>query len=294
MWLLRYFVPRGTESVYIDIIIAGLSTNEFDELKKESEKRIAPSGELFVSPVRKPGYPKEAAAKYQEQCRDRMLALPENTRVSLTLAYVDYGEETTRRFVEAFRPFALVRPIRRSEEFGKLRAYREYLVKEAKELRDRATRISEFTNIANVTPFLLPYRNFASRHHREIVDQLFLTLGTVDDIRQTMEAAKNDFHQHHARQKPPQGQQGCYSDGRLYFRSPGKARHGYFRHTLGQGHDPACLLAARCRYGGTYAHDLHYDCEPVDKLEPSYPNCHGAQTPPGWSHVNICPNDFVI
>ena len=57
-----------------------------------------------------------------------------------------------------------------------------YLVAQAEELRRRASRVSEFTNIANLTPFLLPYRNFDSSHYEEMVECLYHSLGVVDDI----------------------------------------------------------------------------------------------------------------
>lgn len=278
----------------IDIVIAGLSVAGFDELGKESPKRIAPSGNLFARPVKKTGYPREAARQYQEEMHDRILALSETTQISVTIAYVDYADETTKHFIDAFRPFALVRPIEPLNEQLNGRAYREYLVNQAKELRSRASRISEFTNIANVTPFLLPYRNFDSPHYVEMVEHLYNSLGVVDDIAGMMQTEKNKIARHHPRVKPPGGQQSCYSDGRLFFKSPGRARHGYFRHTRDQGHQPSCLLAARCRFGGSYPHKLHYDCEPVRQLETSYPNCHKAATRPGANHVNICPNDYII
>jgi hypothetical protein len=290
----RCFARHEDNYVLIDIVIAGLSVAGFDELRKESGRRLAPSGNPFARPVKKPGYPRNAALQYQEEVRDRILALPETTQISLTIAYVDYSDETTKQFIEAFRPFALARPIKPLREQQNGREYREYLVDQAKELRDRASRVSEFTNIANVTPFLLPYRNFDSPHHAEMVEHLYNSLGVVDDISAMMQTEKNKIAGHHPRVKPPNGQQSCYSDGRLFFKSPGRARHGYFRHTATQGHHPSCLLAARCRFGGSYPHNLHYDCEPVTQLEASYPNCHGAGTRPGANHVNICPNDYII
>ena len=226
--------------------------------------------------------------------RDRILALPEKAQNSVTVAYVNCSDETTKQFIDAFRPFALVRPIEPLKEHHRGRAYGEYLVDQAKELRSRASRVSEFTNIANVTPFLLPYRNFDSLHHEEMVARLYNSLGAVDDIAGLMQTEKNKIAQYHPRVKPPKGQQSCYSDGRLFFKSPGRARHGYFRHTRDQGHHPSCLLSARCRFGGSYPHDLHYDCEPVKQLETSYPKCHGIRTRPGANHVNICPNDYII
>ncbi len=227
----------------IDIVIAGLSVAGFDELRRESERRLAPSGNLFARPVRKPGYPKDAALKYQQDMCDRILALPETAQISVTIAYVDYADETTKQFIDAFRPFALVRPIEPLEKHNG--AYGEYLVEQALELRSRASRVSEFTNIANVTPFLLPYRNFDSPHNEEMVENLYNSLGVADDIAGLMKTEKNKIAQYHPRVKPPKGQQSCYSDGRLFFKSPGRARHGYFRHTRDRGitHRACCPRA---------------------------------------------------
>ena len=152
-----------------------------------------------------------------------------------------------------------------------------YLVAQAEELRSRASRVSEFTNIANVTPFLLPYENFQSRYHRDMVERLYNCLGVVDDISSIMESEKDAFTRHHPRVRPPKGQPSCYSDNRLFFKSPGRARHGYFRHTHGQGHHPSCLLAARCRFGGSYPHDLHLNT-PSGRVQPRLYSYHDLLT----------------
>ena len=102
--------------------------------------------------VKKPGYPRHQAAWYQQQMHDRVVKLPEDTPVSLTIAYVDYQEASTAAFVEAFKPFVLARPIRPiTAEFdavpspAEIRTYQDYLAAEAKELRNRSSRIGEFT-----------------------------------------------------------------------------------------------------------------------------------------------------
>ncbi|MGQ3049839.1 MAG: hypothetical protein ACT6Q8_24310 [Niveispirillum sp.] len=284
------------------IVIAGLSVDGFDALTAESKERIAPSGKLFAFPVKLPGYSKNHALKYQEQMRDKILELPETTMVSITIAYVNYGDQTTTAFVDAFRPFALVRPINpfvngvAGTQISKAarREYGKYLADEAQELRARAKVISEFTHIRNTTPYLLPYKNFKSRHHYEMITRLYNQLGTHDNVTELMKAEANQFSQHHPRIPPPGQRDTCFSDGRLYFRSPGRNRHGYFRHEAGGDHHPSCLLAARSRLGGSYSHDLHYDCLPVNQLADSYPNCHDTPTASKKSHVNICPNDYII
>lgn len=283
-----------------DIVIAGLSVAGFDALKAMRERRVAPSGQLFAAPVKRLGYPPQQAESYHQLMHARIVKLAEKDPVSLTLAYVDYGDATTRAFVEAFKPFALVRPIRpitaafdAAPSSAEVRAYQDYLVQEANELRSRASRITEFTHIRNLSPFLLPAVNFGSRYHKRLLTALFNSLGTVADIHQFMRRAARNFERHHPRVRPPQSEHSCFSDNRLYFCSPGGDRHGYFRHHA-KGHSATCLLAARSRFGGSFAHDLHYDCQPVTNLRPSYPNCHGAQTPPKATYLNICPNDSII
>lgn len=283
-----------------DIVIAGLSVAGFDALKRMKPPRLAPSGELFAAPVKRPGYPNHQASAYQEKMRDRIVNLAENEPVSLTLAYVDHGDETTAAFVEAFKPFILARPIRGiTKDFhatpsaAEIRAYQDYLVEEAQELRNRANRVDEFTQIRNLSPFLLPHENFNSRHHRLLLNVLYSNLGTVGNVSQFLRKAAKNFERRHPKVRPPERNHSCYSDNRLYFCSPGGDRHGYFRHNA-KGHGPACVLAARSRFGGSYAHDLHYDCQPVNSLAADYPNCHGAPTAPKPTHVNICPNDYII
>lgn len=284
----------------MDIVIAGLSVAGFDALKAMKPRRVAPVGEFFAAPVKQPGYPKQQAAYYLQKMHDRVVKLAENEPVSLALAYVDYGDESTAAFVKAFQPFVLARPIRSiTENFQEIpsaadiRIYQNYLADEAKELRERAKRISEFTHIRNLSPFLLPNKNFDSRYHRILLSVLYANLGTVADVGKFMQKAAKNFERHHPKVKPAGSKYSCYSDKKLYFCSPGGNRHGYFRHNA-QGHSPACVLAARSRFGGSYAHDLHYDCQPVSALATSYPNCHCAPTTPKSTHANICPNDYVI
>ena len=235
--------------------------------------------------------------------RDRVLALSEDEKVRCTIAYVDYEGAGTARFIQAFFPFALKRAIRpliideNGNASAKRRAvsqYVEYLVAEAQDLRSRAALISEHTHIHNLTPLLLPQANFSSRHYQAIMADLWTHLGTTPNVGTAIRAATNTFLHHHPKAIAPGDEQSCLSDGTLLFRSPGRHRHGYYRHQAGQGHRSTCLLNARSRLGGSYAHSFHYDCMPVRSLASSYPNCHGAPVAPKERHVNIAPNDAII
>ncbi len=232
------------------------------------------------------------------------MALPESTKICLTVAYVDFGDDTTNSFVSAFSPFALVRQIQALNFKGvghqarnaAIREYGEYLVGEALELRNRARRVCEHTNIQNNTPLLLPKRNFNSSHLVEMLDRLFRQLGSESDIAGLVKSEVENFARNHPRVAPDRVSLKCFSDSRLYFKSPGKARHGYFRHLTAKDHHPSCLLAAKSRLGGSYAHNLHYDCSPCSgrMLASSYLNCHDLPDPPKAQDVNIFPNDYIL
>ena len=286
------------------LVIAGLSVVAFDAVRRVSQKRFAPNGGLFVKPVKRPGYPRQHADEYLREIEQHLRGLPEDEPVSIMLLYVDHDvDSTTAAFVEQFFPFALVRPIGaleldgtlpRPQQNAALEAYVDYLEREAVELRRRADRVRERTHVHNLSPLLLPLRNFNSRHHVAFLRRLFDGLGQTPDAASLLEAEIAGFIARHPRVHPPGEDRTCHSDGSHFFKSPGKARHGYYRHEVGKGHGPACLLNARTRLGGSYHHAFHYDCEPVRKLLARYPNCHNQPTPPKQNHVNIAPNDFVI
>jgi hypothetical protein len=286
------------------LVVAGLPVAVYDALRANSANRFAPNGYLLAKPVQRPGYPKHQAREYLEEIQKYILALREDEPVSIMLAYVNYEEEySTELFVEEFFPFAIPRPIRafepkpelsRQQMNAELKLYMKDLEAEAVELRRRADLVRSRTNVHNVSPLLLPLTNFQSRHHRPFLFALFKNLGHGSDPTAVLDAQIKAFAAQHPRVCPPDDSRSCYSDGNLFFRSPGKARHGFYRHQNGGGHGPKCLLNARCRLGGAYSHSFHYDCIPTRKLASKYDNCHGFPTPPKEKHVNIAPNDFII
>lgn len=283
-------------------MIAGLCQDVFNALQRESSKRFAPNGQLFAKPVKWPGYPPRHSASYINQMQERILHLKESDGVRLTLAYVNYDEVSTVQFVQDFFPFALKRaimPLALDGLHGHVKhqavsRYVNYLAQEANELRSRASLFSGFTQVQNITPLLLPVRNFHSPHHQVLLTTLWQGLGTTTDVKQTTTDAVARFVAQHPRVLPPNSRQTCFTDGSLYFKSPGRNRHGHFRHSSVEVHSAACLLNARSRLGGSYPHDFHYDGEPHRKLATSYPNCHGEGKSPKSTHVNIAPNDYII
>jgi hypothetical protein len=176
-----------------------------------------------------------------------------------------------------------------------LNEFAQHVTDAAIELRGMARIVSEFTNIQNLTPLLLPLRNFQSPTLRSILAELYEKLPQATDRKTFVDSLVKKFITFHPRVFPPGQNRHCFSDGRLFFKSPGRDRHGRFRNATADRHEMTCLLNARSRIGGHYPFDFHFDCEPVKGgLANYYSNCHAAKTAPCKNtHVNIAPNDFI-
>jgi hypothetical protein len=286
------------------VVIAGLPVEMHDRVRKESSKRFAPDGFLSLKPVQWPGYKVKQADDYINEVGGYVSSLPEDTEVAVLLAYVDYGDPSTNTFVARFFPFALARalmPLDLSDVEGnkgfkeRLNTYLDYLDAQIAALRERARVVREHTNVHNLTPLLLPLRNFRSDQFPPLLENLFNNLGSHPEPKELLKEVVSDFFAAHPRTTPDGDDRHCFSDGVLYFKSPGKHRHGFYRHSKNTSHGLTCLLNARSRLGGTYDYKLHYDCTPTrGSLNGHYPNCHGEDTQPKTTHVNIAPNDAVI
>lgn len=283
--------------------MAGLSVPAFDAMRRVSGNRFAPDGALLSTPVSRPGYPAHQARKYLDEIFAKLVSLPEDQRVGVTLLYVDYGDDSTKEFVRAFFPFALPRNIlpfsvpagaNKYELAAAQRQYADYLFVETHELRQRSYLVKEQLDVFNLTPLLLPRGNFKSHHLQTLLERIFWSAGSTDDPARLLLDAIAQFKRHHPRIYPPKENQSCFSDGSLFFRSPGKHRHGFFRHVANLGHVEACLINARSRLGSSYDYRFHYDCVAAQRLAKAYPNCHNAVMPPKPTHVNIAPNDYII
>lgn len=282
------------------VIIAGLPTPAFDRIKKISANRLAPDGVLILSPTPR-GYTHQYTDDIIRKAHNHAMALREGEPLSIQLLYVDYRDDATKAFLEAFYPFCLPIPLRPiaidSQDTKKMRealnGFVDEVLQGTRELRNRARMLSGFTHIANLTPLLLPPKNFRSRHLDGLLRTLFHQAGTVSDLRLLIEAEIRAFLARCPRVKAPEDDRHSLSDGYLYFRSPGNNRHGYYRRD-DRSHPLTCLLNARSRIGGTYQHNFHYDCIPSKgSLRGSYDNCHGEPTATKPSHVNIAPNDYI-
>ncbi|WP_156526652.1 hypothetical protein [Bradyrhizobium sp.] len=287
------------------LVIAGLDTRLFDRIKKISEKRLAPHGKLIVSPVK--GY-----VPYTDAYIEGLLSSThESARkqdgadgTPTLLMYIDYGDHSTKRLLDAFFPFSLpfsLQPVdfslarNKPQESELLNAFAGEVDDSAIELRRLSSIVSEYTAVANLTPLLLPLGNFRSSHLRAILEQLYSELANSDDPKALITASVKKFFDVHPRTHYGSEPRHCFSDGYLFFRSPGKNRHGFFRHAPESTHAWACLLNARSRIGGRYAAKFHYDCVPVSgALAGQYENCHRIETTPNSrEYVNIAPNDYI-
>lgn len=229
----------------------------------------------------------------------------ETEPVSLLLGYVDFADQSTQRFVREFFPFCVTmaidpfdaRRIKSTKQKNRaLAEYVERVVKLSRHLQDVASAVRAHTSGNNLTPLLLPVRNFRSGALRKYFERLFFGLSAARDPYDELAQIVAAILAAHPWVHPPGGTQRCLCDGRLYFKSPGKARHGYFHHQRNAVHRQSCLLSAKSRLGAAYSHNFHFDCTPVrGALSPEYPNCHDANTrPPARTHVNIAPTDYIF
>lgn len=287
------------------LVIAGLNGTVYDRVAALSANRLAPDGAVVAHPNRwNLGYARNYAAEILAKTHKKVLGFDDADRTSIVMLYVDYRDETTQALLQAFFPFCLpyrlnvdvslegLRPKQISE---RLNVIAEEIVESSTEARRRSRLISEFTNVANLTPLLLPRGNYRSATLSDLLGTLYEGLATNLDPRGLIEAEVRKFVARNPRVRAPGDERHCYSDGHLYFRSPGRARHGFYRRGQEARHGLTCLLNARSRLGGKYDPTFHYDCVPTHgRLHATYSNCHAEPTPPKSTHVNIAPNDFII
>jgi hypothetical protein len=286
-------------------VIAGLTTPAFDRIRRESENLLAPGGKVVLTP-------NQAAVGYSQRHADDLIAhahqiaasIDEVQRFKTLLLYMDFADQSTERLLDRFFPFSLplgLEPFVSPEDTGKrvrnerLNELATRVVVGSRRLRERSRLISAFTDVANLTPLLLPLRNFRSESLRAMLRTLYRQLASSPNPEELIKTEIRDFFAQCPRTHAGTEVRHCFCDGELYFRSPGKHRHGYFRQSPSGGHLSSCLLNARSRIGGSYDYRFHYDCEPKKgRLRTAYEDCHGAMTVAKSTHVNIAPNDFII
>ena len=239
-----------------------------------------------------------------DEARSMLRALRENIRMSLRLIYVDYADSSTAAFRKRFFPFCLshsVPPLflddapSQRQKNERLNVLSKNVIKAALNLRSSASVVAEQTNLPNLTPLLLPVRNFQAASLMHMLEHLYCDLAISAEPKALLRTEINKFLDAHPRVTPPGDNRHCFSDQRLFFKSPGKNRHGYYRNSADHQHGQTCLLNARSRLGGSFDHEFHFDCVACKGgLANHYPNCHGESVPPKTTHVNISPNDGIV
>jgi hypothetical protein len=286
------------------LILAGLPSDVHDRVRAESAKVFVPNGCLVRIPLASGRYNADYAQRLLQQAHDFAVGCAEHDPISVVLSYVDYTDEHTKNFVKEFFPFALPCPLNpfapdwsigRNSYNRSLSEYVSYLAGRCRHLQNTAAAMRKYVDKGNLTPLLLPPKNFHSSDLREMLVDLFSRVATCVDPDALISTTIEKFVHRVPYVIPPDDQRRCFSDGRLYFKSPGKFRHGFFRHSAATRHELTCLLAARSRLGATFDYKFHYDCTPTTGgLAQRYPNCHGEQTAPKPTHVNIAPNDYIM
>ncbi|TDH36256.1 hypothetical protein E2A64_13310 [Pseudohoeflea suaedae] len=287
------------------LVIGGVPTIAFDRLRKVSSNRLAPGGKLILSPNPwKGAYHPQHAHKLITEANAFCASRPEKDPIVTLLIYVDFADRSTTEFLNSFFPFSLPYRItlpnfykasNGNEANRLLGEFEEKVLTASAKLREVSALISHETGLPNLNPLLLPRRNFRSQALDRMLRRIFDEVMESDNPKALVEAEVSSFHARHPWLTPPGDQKRCLSDGQLFFKSPGKHRHGFFRNSAAAAHNLDCLLNARSRLGGSYDYCFHFDCEPVrGKLRASYENCHGGNGIPKEKHVNIAPNDYVV
>lgn len=153
----------------------------------------------------------------------------------------------------------------------------------------------EFSEAAQRTSLLLPYRNFESRYLRDHLKTVQSSLLDSEDKHDVIQRNKNNFLHNHPLQKT---QEGHRSDRRYFvdergiqFKPPGRHLHGI--HHANAQHNDICFISANRRLGAVYAPALHYDCQKGEPFSAYFFNCHTTtralmHVP---RHINVAPND---
>jgi hypothetical protein len=287
------------------LILAGLTAALFERVRTISAKRFVPNGHLIRSPIGQAGYSDAYAAKLIKMAHDHVLTGREADEIGIVLAYIEGEPESTKRFAQWFFPFALpmaLKPFQPAANCSansfnqQINAYLEYIVVECRRAIDLSGKVRAKMQVQNLTPLLLPVVNFKSDALVALLGSLFWNLAQSATPEALIEEETRKFISQHPRVRPPDEERHCYSDELHFFRSPGRHRHGFLRHSQSSTHSPACLLNARSRIGGSFDYTFHFDCMPVrGNTHQHYPNCHGIHCAPGHhQNVNIAPNDYVI
>ena len=284
------------------VIIAGAGQALFDALSAQSANLFSPNGALILRPT-PDGLSSNHASVLIEAARVRLKTLAETVAINTVVLAVTQEDEEDQAFRAAFFPFALYRRVNapdlanaRSKNIQNrvLNTFVIELQRIAVGARHRADLVKGAVSKANMSALILPTRNFRREELLFMLHAVFDQAATVDDLDALLRASETEFSRLVPFVTPPGADRRCYCDGRHYFKSPGRHRHGFYQNSKDGAHGQSCLLNARSRLGGALLHDFHFDCQPVKRLDARYPDCHDAPRPPREKHVNIAPSDGII
>ena len=249
---------------------------------------------------------------YLSELVERIGAMAALADVSIVLAYVNYPNSGTQRFLNAFFPFALTMPIEpfyfydapKSERRKRLKKYLADLEENLTQLRRCSAQVKDRLSGQRFSPLTLPIRNFKSDVLHAELRALYEGLWrSADPTNVVGEAIKTITSSHPVNRikydekchSSDPGKPYFLDDRGLRFKSPGNDLHGLLE-AVDNGHNHACLLASRVRIGGPIISRMHYDCDyfPCRKVSDMFLNCHDdPTTAKKTSHANIAPSDAV-
>ncbi|MBI1779389.1 MAG: hypothetical protein HYR63_28995 [Proteobacteria bacterium] len=213
------------------LFLAGFEVEVYQRLSSVSSKKFVPNGHLILKPNLTPfGYLSDEASKFLVDAFEHILPMNEAEPISLLLAYVDFGDQSTRRFVREFFPFCVTMPIEPFEARGThnrpqwnaaLARYVQDVIRASRKLLDVANVVRAHTSGNNLTPLLLPIRNFYDGRLGQLFEELFFRLAVASDPSGELAKSIAAILNAHPWAHPPGEKQRCLSDGVLFFGSSG-------------------------------------------------------------------------
>lgn len=219
-----------------------------------------------------------------------------------SLFYIDYEDQNSVDFAEAFSPHILTVKVKFSLDAGASHQENSKLKNELVENLKRITANAkntldvlkkEISEKSNKTPLLLPLQNFHSDVLMSSILNLYNQITSASDKQGLIKNVINQIQQAHPHGTDT-GKNYRYIDNRkVNFTAPGKSLHGISRPNT--GHPDICLISANIRLGAKYPRGFHYDCTANrGNLAGEFYGCHHPRShKTGNPHLNISPNDHV-
>lgn len=152
----------------------------------------------------------------------------------------------------------------------------------------------EVTSNANRTPLLLPFVNYGVSEIRELRDQIMNIIHARDEYAALRAVVKQFSSKAKLVRFGATRYWSFVNDRDIVFCRP-SALHG-FNWNLGEGHNAACYVRSRLRFGSCINPRFHYDCKRRRGALPNFwSSCHSQTVTlqKAKSHINISPNDYV-